>query len=395
MKSLLSQTVLCLAALLCVAPYALAQGDAEKHLRRSRERVAARDVDGALAEADKAVERKPDYAEAYEHRSLLRMMKGDVGGALADLDKAVEHAPDVARLYAARGRLRMMRNDAAGAFSDFDSAIARGHRSDEVYGSRGNLKLVLQQDAASAVDDFTTAISLNPRRISYYLGRSSARAEAGDEAGALVDLDYVIEQHEQREKERGAAGRAPEQAPDFDLKSPSIAGPTLPARPAAPGGKDSGKTERKVLTGTVVTMNTGPSGGMSMEHFEYMHNVAGAYLNRGGLHAKQGNLEAALRDFDKSIEISPRNAPVYFMRARARREHGQLEAALADFTKAVELEPQFPFHRFERAVTLLLLNRDAEAEKDFAEVVKLDPKLQKAVELRRAETLKKREQPRQ
>lgn len=396
MKSFLSQTVFCLFALLCAAAPALAQGDAEKHLRRSQERLAARDVDGAVAELDKAVALKPDYAEAYERRSQLRMLKGSLDGALADLDKAVEHAPDAARLYAARGRLRMMRSDAAGAFADFESAIARGHRTDEIYASRGHLKLTLHHDTASAVDDFTTAITLNPQRVSHYLGRATARTMAGDEAAALVDLNYVIEQHERREKERGTAVHAPAQAPGFELKSPHITGPERPQPPAAQGdkeqgGKDSGKTVVKLMSQTVMTVGAAPAGPEGMAHFEYMHNVAGAYRTRGSAHARLGDTEAALRDFDKSLEINPRSSPGHYARARTRRDLGQLEAALADFTRAAELDPQFPWNRLERAVTLLLLNRDAEAEKDFAEVVKLDPKLRKNVDLRRAETLRKRE----
>ena len=399
MKSFLSRTVFCLAALLAAAPPALAQGDAAKHLRRSDERLAARDVDGAIAELDRAVALKADYAEAYERRSTLRMLKGDVDGALADLGKAIEHAPDTARLYAARGRLRMMRSDPNGAFADFDSAIARGHRSDEIYASRGHLKLMLQQDIASAVDDFTTAITLNPERVASYLGRSSARSMSGDEAGALVDLNYVIERHERREKEREAAGKTREEAPDFDLKSPRIAGPEKVSPPKEQGGreqggKDSGRLIQKTRTEAVVTMSAGPVSQQSVEQFEYMHNIAGAYLNRATSHHRLGDAEAALRDFDKSIEINPRSSPAYYSRALARRDMGQLEGALADFTKAVELEPR-PFYHLERGVTLLLMNRDAEAEKDFAEFVSHDPKFRVTVETRRAEAVRKREEKRQ
>lgn len=397
MKSYLARTVFCLVALFLAAAPALAQGEAEQHLKRSFERLAARDVEGALSELDRAVALKPDYAEAYAQRSRLRVLKGDVPGALSDLDRAVEHAPETARFYAERGRLRMVRRDADGALADYDSAIARGHRADEIYAARGHLKLILGRDAASAIDDYTTAISLNPERIGHYIGRYNARSKAGDAAGAVADLDYVIGQYERREQERLAAGKKPRQAPEFDLQSPTIVGPEPPPPPPNErGGKDSDKAAGKVQTQTALRVTAVTAGGRdNAEQFQYMINVANAYLNRGQANSNRGDTAAALRDFDKAIEINPHESVAYYARAWVRRNLGRLEDALADFTKAAELQPGFAFSHLERGATLLMLGRDAEAEKSFAEAVRRDPGLRQRADKRRAEALGKREEKRQ
>ncbi|MYA71532.1 tetratricopeptide repeat protein, partial [Candidatus Poribacteria bacterium] len=52
-----------------------------------------------------------------------------------------------------------------------------------------------------------------------------------------------------------------------------------------------------------------------------------------------GNFKGAVADFDKAIEIDPRNAETYYDRAWAKEALGQKEAAKADFQKAKELDP--------------------------------------------------------
>ena len=88
-------------------------------------------MDGALAALDKAVELKPDFAEAYFERHRLHMLKGALDPALADLNKALLIDPEMKLAYVLRGRIRMMKNDMNGALSDFDNAVGKGYRSDD------------------------------------------------------------------------------------------------------------------------------------------------------------------------------------------------------------------------------------------------------------------------
>jgi len=51
------------------------------------------DLDGALADYNKAMELKPGLAEAYYDRGLLKRAKNDLDGELADYDKAIDSNP--------------------------------------------------------------------------------------------------------------------------------------------------------------------------------------------------------------------------------------------------------------------------------------------------------------
>lgn len=357
---------------------ALAQKTAEDYLKASQDYLQKRDLDRALKSADKAIEMKPDFAQAYNYRSSLKLMKGDVAAALKDLDQALLIDTDLTEAYVVRGQLRMITGEIKGALNDFDNAIARGHKTDEIYSRRASLKTLLQ-DWQGALQDYNTAISMNPDRIGYHVGRAVTRERLGDDDGALADYTYVIEADQGRRK----SGNYPKSRTTADLSSPVIKGVERPS---------SSNTNEKIRTDTVVTMNPEAEATMTPEEMEYQPNLAGAYLNRAQILSKRGDADGAMGDLNKSIEIFPLY-PAYSARARELEKRRDLRGALADFTKSIELQPESAFTYVDRGAILLLLNRDEDAEKDFRRALDLSPDLAPTVENRRAEAKKQRAKP--
>jgi|TARA_B110000467_G_C18308844_1_gene476578 Flp pilus assembly protein TadD len=69
---------------------------------------------------------------------------------------------------------------------------------------------------------------------------------------------------------------------------------------------------------------------------------AGNYVRRGGVYNKQGELEKAIADVTKAIELDPANAKIYYFRGATFEKLGDKENAEADYAKAKELgfEPE-------------------------------------------------------
>jgi Flp pilus assembly protein TadD len=67
---------------------------------------------------------------------------------------------------------------------------------------------------------------------------------------------------------------------------------------------------------------------------------AHAYNSRGNLRDAKGDHDGAIADFTKAIEIDPRDADAYNNRGGARKAKGDLDGAIADYTKYIELEPR-------------------------------------------------------
>src|SRR6266446_3022108 len=98
MKKRISTIACCLLVFLSGSTI-IAQKTADDFYELSQKRLMNRDVDGALAALDKAIELKPEGAELYPIRSELRMMKGQVEGALADVDRALLLDPEMSPAY--------------------------------------------------------------------------------------------------------------------------------------------------------------------------------------------------------------------------------------------------------------------------------------------------------
>lgn len=99
-------------------------GRAAAHVEDGLSRAWQGDLDGAIAEFDRAIAIAPRLSIAYLNRGLAYRDKGQSDRALADLDRAVRYAPDAARGYFHRGQLLRQRGQTGRAEKDEDRAVA-------------------------------------------------------------------------------------------------------------------------------------------------------------------------------------------------------------------------------------------------------------------------------
>lgn len=135
-------------------------------------------------------------------------------------------------------------------------------------------------------------------------------------------------------------------------------------------------------------------------------DLAGAYLQRGRAEVLLMNLDAAIPDFTKVIQLRPNDPEAFLERAGARlgqkdypaviadcgeairrdpklaygynlrgtafRETGSLQKSVEDFNRAVELSPGLENY-FQRAVTYQLMGEHRKAIADLGQVIELFP----------------------
>jgi tetratricopeptide (TPR) repeat protein len=156
---------------------------------RGQARQRAGDVDGALADFDRALACAADRfaASVLHNRGALRQRLGDLPGALADFNRALEIDPGHVATYINRGSARKEANDLAGALADLDFALERvaPEQSAAVYHQRGGVKVLLN-DFAGALADYNEALRLVPDNPVFHLSRGNARYHRRD-PHALAD----------------------------------------------------------------------------------------------------------------------------------------------------------------------------------------------------------------
>ena len=68
-------------------------------------------------------------------------------------------------------------------------------------------------------------------------------------------------------------------------------------------------------------------------------------LNSGVDKAQSGNLQGAIADWTKAIEMNPMYAKAYFNRGVAKKNLKDYQASIADYTKAIEINSEY-YHAY-------------------------------------------------
>ena len=88
----------------------------------------------------------------------------------------------------------------------------------------------------------------------------------------------------------------------------------------------------------------------------------------------KGDLDGAIADYTKAIELNPSPDIAYNNRGLAKLDQGDLDGAVADFTKAIDLNPQYSDACNNRGHTKRLKGDPDGALADFTKAIDLNPK---------------------
>jgi len=97
------------------------------------------------------------------------------------------------------------------------------------------------------------------------------------------------------------------------------------------------------------------------------------YHSLGDARQSKGDLEGAIAEYTKGIELNPHDVACYHSRGDAKLDKKDLEGAIADFTKAIELKPHDSDH-YHRRGDAKLDKKDLEgAIADYTKAIEIKP----------------------
>lgn len=97
-----------------------------------------------------------------------------------------------------------------------------------------------------------------------------------------------------------------------------------------------------------------------------------AYSNRGGAFEKMGRLDRAVEDFNRAIALNPRYANAYFNRGVAYGKAGSYDDSIASFNKSLEIDPGKVDAYVSRGVSYALMGQQEKALTDFNMAIELN-----------------------
>ena len=152
----------------------------------------AKRYDEALAAYDRAIELRPDYAEAHSNRGVALGRLDRDEQALADYDRAIELRPDYAEAHSDRGVALGALGRQEQALAAYDHAIELRPDLSEAHSNRGvALGKLGRPEAALAACD--RAIELRPDYANAHYNRVCALLRVGNFEQALTTLERAFE----------------------------------------------------------------------------------------------------------------------------------------------------------------------------------------------------------
>lgn len=97
------------------------------------------------------------------------------------------------------------------------------------------------------------------------------------------------------------------------------------------------------------------------------------YLNRGIVYERLENWEEAIADYNRVLEIDPEDPLAYNNRGNAEAGNGEWSKAIADYQKAFELFPNYAFARGNYALALYQTGQTEQAIKTMKDLVRKYP----------------------
>ena len=93
--------------------------------------------------------------------------------------------------------------------------------------------------------------------------------------------------------------------------------------------------------------------------------LASIHRARGSWKQKIGELDAALADYDISIDMEPNNVAGYDYRADVYQQKGDLDRALTDYDQAIRIDPNYAAAHYSRALIYEKKNDTAKARAGY------------------------------
>jgi tetratricopeptide (TPR) repeat protein len=146
----------------------------------------------AIEDYGRAIEIKPDYAEAYINRGVAYSTIGNYRQAIEDYGRAIEIKPDYAEAYINRGNTYNGLGNYRQAIEDLNRAITIKPDFAEAYINRGNTYNGLG-NYRQAIEDYGRAIEIKPGYYAEYINRALVYLNQGDNISGCRNAQKACE----------------------------------------------------------------------------------------------------------------------------------------------------------------------------------------------------------
>lgn len=245
--------------------------------------LSEKDYDKAITLTKQVLSQDDSIVAAHNLLGIAYGEKKDLPNAIESFSKALLLDPKNPGYPYNRARARYIQKDYSNALGDCDTAIKLDSENHTYYLLRGSIKRRLD-DKKGALEDFTKAIELKPNESLIYYNRALVKHDLGDKLGAIHD--YI---------------ESARIKPDVNVYN-NLACLYL---------ENKDKTSALSYIEKAISLSKGTDG-----------NVIDT---RGEIYMYTGELDKAIADFNRAIELCPDSSYIYKHRALCYRKMSEIE----------------------------------------------------------------------
>ncbi|MGO8743220.1 MAG: tetratricopeptide repeat protein, partial [Limisphaerales bacterium] len=256
-------------------------------------------VDEAIAHFQKALQIKPDYAEAHNNLGNALLQKGSVNEAMVHYQKALQIQPDYADAHYNLGNALLQRGAVAEAIVHFQKALQIQPDYAQAHNNLGNA--LLQTGAVDeAIAHYQKALQIQP-----------------DYADAHYNLGYALVQKGKVDEAISHFQRALQIKPDYAEAHINLGSALL----------KKGKVDEAISH--------------YQKALQIKPDFAEAHYNLGYALVQKGKADEAISHFQRALQIKPDYAEAHYNLGTALLKKGNVDEAITCFQKALHIKPDY------------------------------------------------------
>lgn len=301
-------------------------------------------------------------ADIYVARATALEQNGADQAALQDLNTAEKKDPRNALPWIGLGNFYIAKSDYARALESYDHAAKIGSKDPVIYDDRGAALAALHRND-EAIADFTRALALDRRDTTALSNRATLYLDSNRSELAIADLTQLIGAEPANAQAYYHRGTAYERANELDKAMEDYRRATRLQPSFASAYEALGRVlARKDPEAALAEL------GKAIE----VEPRSSVLRSRAILYLSLGRFEPALRDLDQVIANDGSDSIAYLDRGVAEEQLGNLEMALADYSRSIELETTAAA-LVDRGSVYMRLAQPHKARADFDAALVLEP----------------------
>ena len=328
----------------------------------------------ALARYEKAVNIRPEYAQAWNGQAKTLYELKEYKEALAAYDKAIQLEPDYLPAWSGRGFTLNKLQRYQEAIASFNKALQLENQDPEVWNAKGEA-LTKLNEYDQALKSYDKAIEFNKEYYEAWYNKALLLQNLKRYDEAMTAYDKVLELKQDYERAWYNRGNV---LVNLQRYQDAIAAYDKAVQ-YKPTFYQAWLSKGNVL----INLQRYPEAIESFEQvIKYNRKNYQAWYGRGWSLHQIKRYEEAVTSYNQAIELNRKNYQVWYNRGNSLYNLNKYQEAISSYNKSVNYEPKHYETWYSRGNALFNVKRYSEAIASYDKAIKIKPDYQQAINAR-------------